>query len=358
MSGGAGGRVRGAALLLCALALGAAAPLRAQANTEEMLQRAIHLYEQLDIERALTILDQVVSPSATFEVTDAQRARAYKYLGAILALKPGAAARDSAVRYFRAAIERDPFVDLDPRSFSPAQIAALAEARDEIFVVAVQPLTPDTTGPGLAPLAVRGVTTHAATLRVELRSGGVTRRVLYAGPNAGVRDITWDGTLADGTPAPPGRYELVLVGRSTLHQGLADSAADVFDVSLSHAPLEDTLPSLGHRDLLPEASEPRLDLLKGLGVAAAALLVQRALSASALGPGRTALSGVVGGAGVAAGLVAYFAGRARPAIPANVAENARRREARAAANAAIERRNAAVLSHAKVIVTPVTGGGP
>ena len=42
---------------------------RAQSNTAEMLQRAIVLYENVEVEQALVILNQVVSPQSPFVVT-------------------------------------------------------------------------------------------------------------------------------------------------------------------------------------------------------------------------------------------------------------------------------------------------
>lgn len=337
-----------------------AARLPAQTNTAEMLQRAVHLYEQVEIEQALVLLRQIISPSSPFEVSREQRVQAYKYLGAALALEQGQQKRDSAIVYFRAAIERDPFVDLEPQSFSPSQVAAFSDARNRTFAVAVRPLQPDTLDPRTASLTFRSLTSHAATLRVEIRSEGVTRRVLYDGPNDGLRDIPWDGTLSGGDLPPPGRYEMAAIGRSSI-LNLADSASVYFDVVLDHPPLEDTLPDLGPQDLLPEvhpASAPASDLLKGIGVAAAALLIQRALPVTDLGPGRTGLSGAVAGAGALVGVVTYFVGRAHREIPANIAENQRRQAERAASNAATVQRNADVLRQSKLVITPVAGGGP
>lgn len=337
-----------------------AARLPAQANTAEILQRAIHLYEQVEIEQALVLLRQVISPSSPFEVSRAQRVQAYKYLGAALALEQGSQKRDSAIIYFRAAIERDPFVDLEPQSFSPAQVTAFAEARLRTFAVAVRPLRPDTLIPRVAGITFRILTSHPATLRAEIRSVGVSRRVLYDGVNDGLREITWDGTLAGGDLPPPGRYAMTVVARSTL-LGLTDSAAASFEVALDHPPLEDTLPAFGPQDLLPElhpASAPVRDLLKGIGVAAAALLIQRVLPAADLGPGRTGLSGAMAGAGALAGVVSYFVDRAHREIPANIAGNRQRQAERAAANAAVGQRNATLLRQSRVVITPMAGGGP
>src|SRR2546428_11378125 len=107
------------------LLLGAPRLLRAQSETSDSLRRAQELYERLDIERALPLLRQVVSPSWPFETTKDQRDQALTLLGASLAL---AGARDSALLYFRTAIEREPFTDLDAQRFTPAQLALFREA--------------------------------------------------------------------------------------------------------------------------------------------------------------------------------------------------------------------------------------
>ncbi len=61
------------ALFTLAVAAAGAAPLRAQSATAEMLDRARHLYEDLEVERALVILRQIVSPASPFEVSREQR---------------------------------------------------------------------------------------------------------------------------------------------------------------------------------------------------------------------------------------------------------------------------------------------
>ena len=70
--------------LLLALAGSLVPRLDAQGSTQDLLQQASAFYERLDVERALPLLRQVVSPSWPFEVTAAQRVAAYKYLGASL----------------------------------------------------------------------------------------------------------------------------------------------------------------------------------------------------------------------------------------------------------------------------------
>src|SRR2546422_3525394 len=157
-------------LVLClALVVAAPSPVRAQTETADLLRQAQELYERLEIERALPLLRQIVSPSWPHEITKEQRVQAYTYLGASLALT---GVRDSALLYFRGAIERDPFTDLDARRFTPAQLALFRQARGLTFAVAARPVAAARGDPRTGRAAFPVVTTPAASLRVELRPAG------------------------------------------------------------------------------------------------------------------------------------------------------------------------------------------
>lgn len=341
-----------------ALATLAAPPLVAQSSTADLMQQASQFYEHLDVERALPLLRQIVSPNWPFEVTPAERVEAYKYLGACLAL---VGKRDSAVLYFRAAIERDPFADLDSDRFTPAQLGLFAEARRLTFAVAVRPVASARIDPRTERLSFTVVSTHATTLEARVRAvGGPAGRVLFSGASDGPREIPWDGLLADGRLASPGRYELIVVGRSGLVPR-TDSARVFFDVAREVAPLEDTLQDLAAAALLPERaprSAATRSLLEGLGVAGATLAVSAGLSNPGLRGSLRAGAGVVAGAATVSGVVAFLVQRGQPEMPANVAANVQRRARRAAENDAIRRRNAEKLAAATLIVTPAAGLGP
>jgi hypothetical protein len=335
-----------------------AAPLAAQGNTAEMLQRARRLYENLEVEQALVILQQVISPASPFVVSSEQRVEAYKYLGASLAFQRGAVKRDSAITYFRAALERDPFVDLEPQNFNPAQLGAFAEARKQIFAAAVRPARADTLTPGSSQVTIQALTTHAARMHVELHATGGARRVLYDGDNDGLREVRWDGLVSDGSLAPADRYQLDVIGESRLLR-LTDTASTYLDVTWLHPVLEDTLPALAAGDLLPEqypASVATGNLLKGLAVAAGALLTQTALASSSLGGGNALLSGAVAGAGVLTGIVSFSVRQRHRDIPANIAENARRRAERETANLGVRQRNADKLRQTRLAIGSASGG--
>ena len=345
-------------IALVALLLGAPAAGAAQGTTAEMLDRAVHYHAELDVEREVAILRGIVSPNSPFIVTQEQRGLAYKYLGAALVVRGQA---DSGILYFRAAIERDPFTELEPKKFTPKELAAFGEAKRLTFALGVRPVTPDTIDPRTDRLTFTVLSTHAAALRVELRATGASTMLpLYAGDNDGPRDLQWDGLLGDGRLAPPGRYELLVTGSSRLNER-RDSTRLYFSLDQDHSPLDDTLPALRSDELLPEQLPPgmaRSELLKGFGLAAAALLIPRTLANGDLqGGGRTLAVGVAGVVS-AAGVAGFIHRQRHREIPANVVANARRRAERATANAAIVQRNRERLAETRLVVGPAAGVGP
>jgi len=66
----------------------------------------------------------------------------------------------------------------------------------------------------------------------------------------------------------------------------------------------------------------------------------------------------VGGMAGIAGVSALLNARHERDLPANVAENSRRRTARAAANATIARRNAEKVAQTVLVIVPAAGVGP
>lgn len=345
---------------LGAVLLGAAPRAgRAQATTtKDVLLEARALYEGLEIERALPLLRQVVSPQWPFEVTREERVEAYRYLGASLAL---AGKGDSAVLYFRAAMDWDPFTDLDAARFTPAQIALFGEARRRTFAVGVRTVTAARVDPRTERVVFTMVTTHAATVRATILStDGARRAEPFRGETDGLREVGWDGLLADGRLAPPGRYQLVLAGSSRLGTR-TDSARIFFDVAHDMEPLEDTLPPIDSADLLPETHPPgavRRDLLTGLGVAALVLVIAGAVANDELGGDTPGTAKFVAGAAAGTGLVTLILRRRQPVIAANVAENQRRLAARAAENEAIRQRNAERVGRIMLLIEPAAGVEP
>ena len=142
--------------------------------------------------------------------------------------------------------------------------------------------------------------------------------------------------------------------------GSRDSTRVFFDLRHQLEPLEDTVPDLDPRALLPEQIPPsaaRVDLAKGLGVAAATLLLAGMANADLHGDLKAG-AGVVAGAAAVTGIVTTLVHRRHRAIPENVAANERRRGARRATNEAIRRRNLERIAATVLVVSPAAGAGP
>lgn len=338
---------------LAALLLWPAA-LAAQQSTEGELRRAIQFYNSFNIEAARPILENILSPSYLRSVTPAQRVTALKYLGASYAVLD---LSEKAVEYFIAALDFDPFTSLDPREFSATEQSAFAEAKRRIFKVAIRPVSAriiDST------YAFRLVTTHRANLTVTLvDTRDATRpEVLFQAENDGLREIRWNGLLRNGDRADSAIYELRAEGRSVLGGGGGIATVDrqLFRIEHAFAPLEDTLAAFAPNDLLIEEYEQTatwLDLVKGGAVAAAAMGIPLfALNADVPWKGHAATLATVG---AASGGIAFQYRRGHRKIPANVAENERRRAQRNEFNSRVLARNAARIAETILLICPATG---
>jgi len=334
------------------------AALTAQGTTAELLDQAARYHAALDVERELVILRRVISPNSPFVVTHEQRVTAYKYLGAALVVlgQP-----DSGVVYFRAALERDPFVDLEPQKFTPAELTAFSRAKQLTFGLGIRDVSFDTIDPRTERVSFTVLSTHLAQLQVIVRPAGTPEGlILYTGVSDGQRELLWNGLLERGGLAGSGRYELFVLGMSRSTQRL-DSARAYFSIQQDYPPLADTIPDLRPEDLLPErhpASIARRELLKALGIAAGALLIPATLANGEMDDGGKKLAGGVAITATALGAAGFLHRQRHREIPANIAENARRRADRASQNAAIMQANRERLSQARLIVAPAAGVGP
>jgi hypothetical protein len=330
----------------------------AQGNTDETLRQAIRLYEDLQVERALAMFRDVISPSSPFVVSTAQRVMAYKYLGAAHATlgKP-----DSASVYFRAAIERDPFVDLDGQQFTSREREVFAHAKQLTFAVAIRPIVRTRIDPRTEHITFEVLSTHGASLRVEVRNAAGEASLIFESENDGVRDVSWNGVLGSGRLAPPGTYQLVLRGDSRLIPSRGDSARIFFTVEHDRPPLDDTLPDLRPADLLPERytqSAATLELAKGLGVGIAAIAIPTLFGKSEFaGPSR-GIAAVVSATGITVGILGFRWRREHAYLGPNIAENAHRRTIRAAHNSEVAHQNEAKLALTALVIGPAAGVGP
>ena len=337
-------------LLLAACLL----PARLHAQADEQLRQAIRRYENLEIEQARVLFQQVISPSSPFPVSETQRVTAYKYLGATLA---ALGQRDSAVTFFVAAIQRDPLVDLDPRSFSEQERLVFSEAKRRVFRVGARPVPRDTLDPRNDRLNLTIATTHLGQVHVELASTDTDARiVLFDGDVEGARDIPFNGLVPGlGGFIPPGVYELVIIAQSRSIASGRDSTSSLIEIQHQVAPLDDTLATLSSAQLLPErhpASASNRSLLIGAGVAVGAILAGQIVANSELEAPSTHATAIAV-AGLGGGLYAFLYRRQHPEIPDNMAENQRRQAGRTQRNQEIMQRNGERVAATRIVVRPL-----
>lgn len=348
---------------LAALLLTAPAVTRAQ-STKQQIDSAVALYQQFNVEAARPILLKIISPGYLQQVSSSEKATALKYLGASYAVL--AAPGDSARNFFIAALDFDPFTDLDPTEFAASELAAFNEAKRLLFKVAIKPMRePALVQRDTAPYVFDLITTSRASLRVEIVNQADTnlKEVLYEGPNEGRRGVRWGGILTStGKYAPPGTYQLK--ARATVASAPPGSPPlnEAMSIRIEHVfePLEDTLATLDRvRELLAEripARAPWLDLVKGGVLATAAIaLPMVALNKNdiAWAPHAAAAAFV----GLSSATISFYYRRNNPQIPQNVLENNRRRTVRASFNAAVLQRNRDRLDRTLLILSPVSNFG-
>jgi tetratricopeptide (TPR) repeat protein len=101
----------------------------APAKTEGRLRldRAIKLYEAFNVEKARWVLDSNAKDLSKLSNTDASET--LKYLGASWAVL---AQKDSAIKYYKAALKLDPTITLDPKKFSKAELTPFDQARADM----------------------------------------------------------------------------------------------------------------------------------------------------------------------------------------------------------------------------------
>ena len=354
-----------------ALLLAAAMPATAQQSVAEQLELAKEAYEKSNTELAKNLFATIIASRQ--QVTPEQRVTAYKYLGAYWALQSSPGARDSANSFFLAAIDYDPFTDLDRKIFAADEQSAFARARAAIFKVGIQPvepkaIDPTSANPDSSRYTFRIVSTRAARMTVtivNLADPSKQEVMPTIGNGEGVRDVVWNG-LVNNVRADTGLYELKLEADDNVRQGTRVTERQRFRIDHVHAKLEDTLPSfrdvnLGGTDTLRSrysSAKPYGEGARGLFIASIAVAIpfiavsqRQDMSQWKSHLGLGVALGVVGGIG------GYtYANKHRDDARA-VAENTRRRDERARFNAGVVSRNRARLDKTILIIKPLTSAG-
>lgn len=358
---------------LAALALLALGTRSAVAQSvADQLATAKEAYAKSNVELAKNIFATIIASRQ--QVTPEQRVTAYKYLGAYWALQSSPGARDSANSFFLAALDFDPFTDLDRTIFATDELSAFNRARAGIFRVGVQPveakaLDPTSTKPDSSRYTFRVVSTRGARMTVSVVSiADPNKKEILAtmGNSDGVRDVVWNG-LINNQLADTGLYRVQLDAVDNTKGG-STTEQQQFRIDHFVAQLEDTLPAFkdvnfGGTDTLRSrysAGKPYTDGAKGAFVAALAAALpalaftytqRKEMSSWSSHFGVGISLGAIAGTGAA-----WYATAHRDDAMA-VKENERRRNARAAFNAGVRARNRARLDKTILIIRPLSSAG-
>lgn len=352
---------------LLAIALLALAARPAAGQVADDLRRAIAEYEKTNVEQAKQIFATILASRQV--VTTEQRVTAYKYLGAYWALSSLPGARDSANSFFVAAIDYDPFTNLDPNVFAPDEVNAFARARRAIFRVGIQPPEPKalypTTNADSSTYTFQIVSTRPARMTATIVKLGTqnVEEVVATMNSEGVRPVIWNG-LVNNQRADTGLYEFRLDATDAERSGTTPvTERQRFRVDHLHARLEDSIPPFrdvlqGFTDTLRSrysGARPWKDGAKGAVIASlAGALPFIAMSQYKNMSGWQSHFGIgIALGAVAGGGAAMYATSHRDDARA-VAENARRRQLRAQFNAGVAARNADRLQKTILIIRPLT----
>ena len=343
-------------LLIAALCLAPVA-LPAQNTTRERIDRAIAMFNNFQVEQARPILQEIIAPSYLQPVTPQERVEVYKYLGASYALLNHP---DTARTFFTAALDFDPFTDLDVNQFGPQELGAFNDAKQRIFKVGVAAIKPKLIMPreDTTFYNFRIITTNRGQLNVTVISqqDSNRREILFDDLNDGLRLVRWNGVLRSGQFADTGIYLIRATGQKD-GSATPSTAQQFFRLEYHFEPLEDSIPPFRPDQLLQDripASAPYWDLAKGIFAGAGAfgmgaLMMDQNVT-------RWQMQAITAGAiGVLTGTWSFFYRRTNRTISGNAAENARRQAERARYNAAVEARNRAKLEARWIIITPLAG---
>lgn len=315
--------------------------------TNDLLERGLQAYRDLDFSTAAALFRRALSPSLVQRLSVEDRVRTLTYLGAAELFRGN---RDSAEAAFERVVVLDPRYLIDELVFPPEISTRFWAVRRRTPAVAV--VTPPTLdllpGRDRFPLVLYASAPHEVAM--ELRSAGGGRvRPLYRGLVGDSLRVEWDGRDAEGAAVGTGQYLVVIESRGSSGVTLRyvnvplDIAAQRPDTLPDPGPFPDSLVRRERRDM----GKGLTALAAGtLGSLAVAFLPDRMAPGAQLSRGRFLIGGTIGLAG-AVGFVREVAGRTSGA---GSAANQSARQAWNERREAVIRENASRRASAPLVI--------
>lgn len=339
------------AVLLSALLLVSALPLRAQTIRNATLRRAQQAFENLEYRQALAS----ARASLRERLTGYERGRAYEILGFTYA------AMDSileAVDAFKSVILIEPEKELDPNRTSSKALSAFQVALTQVLVVRGLRVDSTVFVAGQGAVGVQYTVTQPSRVLTRVTGGALAGRSLRIDSTVanGQVNIRWPARQPNGDPLPAGTYNVIVeahVGQNTFSASRA--------IRITHGAV-DTLPhltSLPGYEYLPETEVPPKSW-RPMGLALVytgiALAGTSALSHGELGSVSMREAGVIGGGLMVAGFIVTLRKPAPRPARGNILYNRLLREQLAGRNAEIAQENIRRRQQLEVRVVPVRAG--
>lgn len=335
---------------LCAAAW-AADSVAAQATPQSAnnaVVRARVLYDDLDFGSAISVaLSALNDPS----LSETDQAEVWEILGYSYGSLDSA---QQAQRAFREMIFLEPDREPDPVAVASRIMAAYSTALSSVLVIRKVQIDSSSFVAGQGNAAVRFQMSRSGEAVTRIVGQGVDETVDSLVLGAGqVSTAGWSSTLQDGSPVPPGRYEIFVT---------ATDGPDEFvvrrTVEVRHSPVDTLvhLDSLPGFSFLPDSVRPGRSF-RPLGIAA---LYTALASGAALAlentdlahPSRTEIGGV-GFVALVTGLVLSLKRPDPVAVPANIRFNALHRQLLAEENGQRADENASRRRQTMLTLVPV-----
>ncbi len=323
-------------------------PLKAAAQENAALVRARQAYENLDYQAAIQLAQRALGQQlAVHELVET-----YEMLGSMYA---ALGSQEEAVESFRNLIMLDPDREPDQQRVSPSIIQMYATALGQVLVVRKVGVDSVSFVQGNGRVPLRFDVSQPAAVRVRAVGNGLDL-LIDSLSAAGPAGVFWSPVLEDGTPVPPGRYQLVVEAFARPEQYASQVVVEVRHGTVDTLEHIASLPGYDFQDEIEFPSRNWRPLGLAALYTAVASAASLALENSGLGsPPREEIASV-GAAVLVTGFIMSIKKPDARAVPANIRYNELLREQIAQRNADIARQNAIRRRQVELTVVPVTGG--
>ncbi len=323
-------------------------PLKAAAQENAALVRARQAYENLDYQAAIQLARRALSQ----QLASDELVETYEMLGFMYA---ALGSQEEAVESFRNLIMLDPDREPDQQRVSPSIIQMYATALGQVLVVRKVGIDSVSFVQGNGRVPLRFDVSQPAAVRVRAVGNGLDL-LIDSLSAAGAAGVFWSPVLEDGTPVPPGRYQLVVEAFARPEQYASQVVVEVRHGTVDTLEHILSLPGYDFQDEIEFPSRNWRPLGLAALYTAVASAASLAMESSGLGSPPREEIGSVGAAVLLTGFIMSIKKPDARAVPANIRYNELLREQIAQRNVDIASQNAVRRRQVELTVVPVKGG--